>query len=95
MDSGKSTLLKALEAGVDQFGGNNDAGPVLEAYRMGCEKYGEEAMRSRFERSASRLLRNIFQTGLFENPYLDLEHSCQVVGCREFTEKGYLSQLNL
>ena len=50
-------------------------------------------MRSRFERSASRLLRNIFQTGLFENPYLDLEHSCQVVGCREFTEKGYLSQL--
>lgn len=85
--------LKALEAGVDQFGGNNDAGPVLEAYRMGCEKYGEEAMRSRFERFASRLLRNIFQTGLFENPYLDLEHSCQVVGCREFTEKGYLSQL--
>src|SRR5699024_409399 len=32
--------LKALEAGVDQFGGNNDAAPVLEAFRMGCEKYG-------------------------------------------------------
>lgn len=85
--------LKALEAGVDQFGGNNDAGPVLEAYRMGCEKYGENVMRARFERSAYRLLLNIFRTGLFENPYLDLEKSLQTVGCREFVEKGYLSQL--
>lgn len=85
--------LKALEAGVDQFGGNNDAGPVLEAYRMGCEKYGEDAMRSRFERSACRLLLNIFRTGLFENPYLDLEHSENVVGCAKYMEMGYLSQL--
>lgn len=62
--------LKALEAGVDQFGGNNDAGPVLEAYRMLCEKYGEEAAQTRFRRSAYRLLLNIFRTGLFENPYV-------------------------
>ena len=66
--------LKALEAGVDQFGGNNDAGPVLEAYKMACEKYGEDQARKRFERSAVRLLTNIFQVGLFENPYLDLEN---------------------
>lgn len=85
--------LKALEAGVDQFGGNNDAGPVLEAYRMGCEKYGERAMRERFERSAYRLLLNIFRVGLFENPYLDIEKSMATVGCPAFVEKGYLSQL--
>ncbi len=85
--------LKALEAGVDQFGGNNDAAPVLEAYRMGCEKYGESVMHARFERSAYRLLLNIFRTGLFENPYLDLEKSLATVGCEEFVEKGYLSQL--
>lgn len=84
---------KALEAGVDQFGGNNDAGPVLEAYRMLCEKYGEEAADARFRRSAYRLLLNIFRTGLFENPYLDLEASEKIVGCPEFVEKGYRSQL--
>ena len=85
--------FKALEAGVDQFGGNNDAGPVLEAYRMLCEKYGEEAAMARFRRSAYRLLLNIFRTGLFENPYLDLQTSLATVGCPEFVEKGYRSQL--
>lgn len=85
--------FKALEAGVDQFGGNNDAGPVLEAYRMLCEKYGEEAAMARFRRSAYRLLLNIFRTGLFENPYLDLQTSLATVGCPKFVEKGYRSQL--
>lgn len=85
--------LKALEAGVDQFGGNNDVAPVLAAYEMLKEKYGEEAARKRFQRSAYRLLLNIFRTGLFENPYLDLEASQKTVGCPEFVEKGYRSQL--
>lgn len=85
--------FKALEAGVDQFGGNNDVGPVLEAYRMGCEKYGEEAMRKRFERSAVRLLKNMFRTGLFENPYLELQKSLDTVGNPEYIQKGYESQL--
>lgn len=85
--------FKALVAGVDQFGGNNDVAPVLEAYRMLCEAYGEKAAEERFRRSGYRLLLNIFRTGLFENPYLDLEKSIQTVGCPEFVEKGYRSQL--
>ena len=85
--------FKALEAGVDQFGGNNDAAPVLEAYRMYCEQHGEQAAQQRFRQSAYRLLLNIFRTGLFENPYLDLETSLATVGCPEFTAKGYRSQL--
>lgn len=85
--------LKALEAGVDQFGGNNDATPLLEAYHMACEKYGVEETLARMRRSAYRLLLNIFRTGLFENPYLDLEQSEKTVGCREFVEAGYRSQL--
>ncbi len=84
---------KALEAGVDQFGGNNKVAPVMEAYRMLCEKYGTEAADARFRRSAYRLLLNIFRTGLFENPYLDLEKSLQTVGCPAYTKKGYESQL--
>lgn len=85
--------FKALVAGVDQFGGNNDVAPVLEAYQMLCETYGEKAAEERFRRSGYRLLLNIFRTGLFENPYLDLEKSMQTVGSPEFVEKGYRSQL--
>lgn len=85
--------LKALEAGVDQFGGNNDAAPLLEAWKMGCQKYGEAAMRKRFERSAKRLLLNMLRVGLFENPYLDLTESKATVGKEEFVKQGYDSQL--
>ncbi|MDO7908192.1 glycoside hydrolase family 3 N-terminal domain-containing protein [Paenibacillus sp. JX-17] len=84
---------KLLMAGVDQFGGNNEIEPVLEAYRMGVAEHGEEAMRSRFERSAVRLLKNIFRLGLFENPYLDPEESERVVGNAAFMREGYEAQL--
>lgn len=84
---------KAIEAGMDQFGGNNDMGPVLEAYKMGVEEHGEEYMRKRFEQSAVRLLRNIFRPGLFENPYLDVVESEAIVGNPEFMKAGYDAQL--
>ena len=84
---------KALEAGVDQFGGNNEMQPVLEAYRMGVEEHGKDFMRKRFEASAARLLLNIFRTGLFENPYLDVSKTKEIVGNEEFREAGYKAQL--
>lgn len=84
---------EALKAGVDQFGGNNEKAPVLAAYRMGVKEFGETAMRGRFERSAVRLLVNIFRTGLFENPYVNPEESARVVGCPEYMKAGYEAQL--
>ncbi len=84
---------KVLMAGVDQFGGNNDAGPVIEAYKMGVKEHGEKFMRARFEISAVRLLRNIFRTGLFENPYVDPEMTKNTVGKAEFMKAGYDAQL--
>ena len=85
--------FKAIEAGMDQFGGNNDQKPVLEAYKMGVEKYGEPYMRQRFKESAIRLLKNIFRLGLFENPYLDIEKTKKIVGNPEFMKAGYQAQL--
>ena len=84
---------KILMAGVDQFGGNNDAGPVMEAYQMGVKEHGEAWMRQRFEQSAVRLLRNIFQVGLFEDPYVDPEQSKNIVGNPAFMKEGYDAQL--
>ncbi len=84
---------KILMAGVDQFGGNNVAGPILEAYQIGVKEHGEAFMRKRFEESAVRLLRNIFRVGLFENPYLDPSSSQALVGNPEFMKAGYEAQL--
>lgn len=85
--------LRIIENGVDQFGGNSDIIPILEAYELGCKKHGEDWMRARFEQSAKRLLRNIFLCGLFENPYLVSEESQKIVGCKEFIEAGFEAQL--
>ena len=84
---------KVLTAGVDQFGGNNDPQPLIAAYKMGAEEIGEDAMRSRFEDSAVRLLKNIIRVGLFEDPYLDLEITSSTVGKPEFLAAGYDAQL--
>ena len=84
---------KVLMAGVDQFGGNNDAQPVLDAYQMGVKEHGEAFMRQRFEQSAVRLLLNMFRVGLFENPYLDPNASKAIVGRPEFMKAGYDAQL--
>ncbi|HEY0656535.1 MAG TPA: glycoside hydrolase family 3 N-terminal domain-containing protein [Chryseosolibacter sp.] len=84
---------KVIMAGVDQFGGNNAAGPVIEAYQMGVKEHGEAFMRKRFEESAVRLLTNIFQVGLFENPYLDPQVSKSTVGSPEFMKAGFEAQL--
>jgi beta-glucosidase len=84
---------KILMAGGDQFGGNNDSEPVIEAYQMGVEEYGEEFMRARFEQSAVRLLKNIFRVGLFENPYLDVAETIYTVGNAEYMDAGYTAQL--
>ena len=83
----------AIDAGMDQFGGNDKYGPVIEAYKIGVEKYGEEYMRKRFEKSAIRLLVNIFNVGLFENPYIDVKNTIDTVGKEEFVIEGFNAQL--
>ena len=85
--------FKAIEAGVDQFGGNNEIAPVLEAYKMGVAKHDSAFMRKRFEQSAVRLLRNIFRVGLFEKPYLNVAETEKTVGSPEFMKAGYNAQL--
>lgn len=84
---------KALMAGMDQSGGNNDAGPVIEACKMGVKEHKEKFMRERIEKSVYRLLLNIFHTGLFENPYLDVQQTVPTVGKPEFMKAGYNAQL--
>lgn len=84
---------KILMNGVDQFGGNNDAKPILAAYQKGVAEFGETKMRARMEQSAVRLLKNIFRVGVFENPYLNPEETKAIVGKPTFMKEGYEAQL--
>ncbi|MBT8236215.1 MAG: glycoside hydrolase family 3 protein [Bacteroidia bacterium] len=84
---------KALMVGIDQFGGNNDMQPILEAYQMGIEEMGEDKIRARMERSAVRLLRNIFRVGIFENPYLSPSETSITVGQPDYMRAGFEAQL--
>jgi len=83
---------KILMAGVDQFGGNNDSQPIIDAYAIGVKEIGETAMRARMEKSAVRLLKNIFQVGVFENPYLVPEQSKESVGNVKYMKEGFEAQ---
>lgn len=83
---------RILKAGVDQFGGNNELEPLLEAYRMWADEFGEESARARFEQSARKVLVSMFRTGLFENPYVRYSRAAEVVGNPDFMAAGYRAQ---
>ena len=91
--SGPERRLLCFEAGVDQLGGAKDNAVSMAAYELWSEKYGEQSARARFELSAIRILVNIFNVGLFENPYVSPENAAAVVGCKEFVAAGYEAQL--
>jgi len=84
--------LRIIENGVDMFGGNREKEPIVAAYAIGCEKYGQEAMRARMEQSAVRILTLMIRLGLFENPYLDPQKSAATVGCEEYVQAGLEAQ---
>jgi beta-glucosidase len=77
---------KALDAGVDQFGG--EACPEV---IVGLVKSGQIA-EARIDQSVHRLLRDKFRLGLFDNPYLDPEAAEKVVGQVAFREVGERAQ---
>ena len=85
-------ILKAIMNGVDQFGGDNEVEPVMAAYNLGVEKYGEDTMKKRFAETAYRILLPLFRLGLFENPYLDPRESEKVIGKQEYVDLGFKRQ---
>lgn len=82
-----------IEAGINQFGGRNTSRYILEAVKLAEEEGRKAEFRKDMEFAAERLLKNIFRTGLFENPYLNEKESKELVARDEFVEKGYEAQL--
>lgn len=86
-------IFKALEAGVDEFGGSVKASHIMDAWALWCSKYGEESARNRWERSARRILEAMFRTGVFENPYVDVSEAAAVLSDQESFSKGEEAQV--
>lgn len=66
--------VKGVEAGIDQFGGVNEPGVIVEAVRQG------RLSQARVDQSVVRVLVSKFQLGLFENPFVDPQAVDGVVG---------------
>lgn len=78
--------LKALDAGVDQFGGESHPEVLVDLVNQG--KIPPE----RLTASIRRLLYLKFRLGLFENPYVDSSWASQVCGNQDFQESADLAQ---
>ncbi len=85
--------LKCILAGVDQMGGCSHPAILVEAYNLGCEKYGKDLMDEVFATSAKRLLLGYFLTGMFENPYIDEKASLADVNSADKQKAAFDAQL--
>lgn len=79
-------MSKALDAGVDQFGGEACPELLIDLVHSG------EVSERRLDESARRLLREKFALGLFDNPYVDVETARSTVGAPEFIAAGLAAQ---
>ena len=82
----KERYLKAIEAGVDQFGGQLSPHNIVELVREGKVTEG------RIDTSVQRILRLKFKLGLFDNPYVDVQAAEANVGTAEFRQAGEMAQ---
>ncbi|HEY3290951.1 MAG TPA: glycoside hydrolase family 3 N-terminal domain-containing protein [Anaerolineae bacterium] len=79
-------MLKALDAGIDQFGGEICVDELIGLVRSG------RVSEARIDESVRRLLRDKFRLGLFDNPYVDVDIAEQIAGRLDFRAAGALAQ---
>lgn len=84
--SDEERVKKIIDAGVDQFGGENCPELVVKLVKEG--KLTEQ----RIDESIKRLLRQKFMLGLFDNPYVDASKVTQVIGNKEFKQAAEAAQ---
>lgn len=84
--SPEDRVKKVLDAGVDQFGGENCPELVLQLVKEG------RITEARIDTSVRRLLTQKFELGLFDNPFVDESKVGQVLGNSASMAAGEASQ---
>lgn len=84
--STEERVQKIIDAGCDQFGGENCPEVVIKLVKDG------KITEARIDESVKRLLKQKFELGLFDNPYINEEQAEKIVGKPEFVAAGNESQ---
>ena len=84
--SREERVLKIVQAGCDQFGGESSPELVVSLVKSG--KLSEE----RINQSVRRILKQKFELGLFDNPYVDIDNVNANVGKPEWIALGDQAQ---
>lgn len=84
--SPEERMLKLLDAGADQFGGEECTDLLLSLVAEG------RVTRARLEESAARLLAVKFRLGLFDDPFVDVDAAPALVGASEASSLGLETQ---
>lgn len=79
-------MIKSIEAGVDQFGGETEPSLLINLVKSG------KIQESRVDQSVRRLLTEKFKLGLFENPYVDASQADSKVGGAVARREGIEAQ---
>ncbi|MFI9776790.1 glycoside hydrolase family 3 protein [Streptomyces sp. NPDC051956] len=79
-------MAKALDAGVDQFGGESTTDVLLALVKNGT------VAEARLDVSVRRLLREKFELGLFDDPFVDAERADAIVGTDASRAEGLAAQ---
>ena len=77
---------RVLDAGADQFGGEECVDVLLDLVKEGRVAEG------RIDVSARRLLAVKFRLGLFDDPFVDEDRAAATVGREDFRAAGYAAQ---
>ncbi|MGZ4359952.1 MAG: glycoside hydrolase family 3 N-terminal domain-containing protein [Gaiellaceae bacterium] len=79
-------IVRALDAGIDQFGGESCTEVLRELVSQG------RVPESRLDVSVRRILRDKFRLGLFDDPFVDPEAAAEIVGNPRFRAAGAAAQ---
>lgn len=80
-------FVKAVTAGIDQFGGVDDTDILVDAVRDG------RLTKTRLDQSVKRIMIVKFEQGLFDDPLVDPKAAATVAGSAAFREAGMEAQV--
>ena len=78
---------KSINAGVDQYGGENKPEYIIDLVKNG------NISENRIDESVLRILINKFDLGIFENTYVDESLVNEIVNSDAYVKKGFEAQL--
>lgn len=82
----KARVKKALDAGIDQFGGETATDLIVELATEGA------ISQQRIDASVRRVLRQKFVLGLFDEPFVDIKAVVEKLGRLEYFQLGHETQ---